>query len=558
MASQLKLRRGSTIAHNSFTGASGELTMNTDTQGLVTHDGITSGGFPQLLAADLLETTGSATIRHSTGLTVKQEIDKLHRGDDSLNDNSMSSAFSNYDSILLLGDSITEGVGAGTYTESCAWLAGRSIINATDYGWPNVQSYGYHGIINMSNALATGLLSTTGSLSATGVVSSRLSLAAGQTLTLTGVSVDFADLIYDASVSTGAIEVRLNGTLIDTNPVAGVGLQTTFPTNISTLSASGALTKESDVITFTSVGGTIVVTDVLHIRNSYASPFVYVAAKSGTAYQDYTSSTSLDELAYYLNLFRTANKKFVLLNLGTNNIYSPDKALTPASMIAQIALVIVGLTTRCTDLSVAIAVPPKAYEATWPVILSGYTYEDYVDAIVAYATTNNYALIRHDQSVLGDGTAAFYSDGVHPNSTGHTVAARNICRTLGIPVTGYIKNAYNTASPPAEVTALLNGTQVNIPMADTWGPASGNAAYTAKARKVGSVVYLSGLIQPNGSAITTVAVLPNGYFSTAKGAYVLTRNSVGVQNLFIDTGGAISVDAIAGTWVSLENIAISL
>ncbi len=45
MSSLLKLRRGSTIAHETFTGADGEITFDTDKNAIVTHDGSTVGGF---------------------------------------------------------------------------------------------------------------------------------------------------------------------------------------------------------------------------------------------------------------------------------------------------------------------------------------------------------------------------------------------------------------------------------------------------------------------------------------------------------------------------------
>ena len=45
MATQLQLRRGTTAENNAFTGAVGELTMDTDTNGLRIHDGSTVGGF---------------------------------------------------------------------------------------------------------------------------------------------------------------------------------------------------------------------------------------------------------------------------------------------------------------------------------------------------------------------------------------------------------------------------------------------------------------------------------------------------------------------------------
>ena len=46
MAKRLQLRRGTTAQNNAFTGAVGEVSVDTDTEVLVVHDGVTVGGFP--------------------------------------------------------------------------------------------------------------------------------------------------------------------------------------------------------------------------------------------------------------------------------------------------------------------------------------------------------------------------------------------------------------------------------------------------------------------------------------------------------------------------------
>ena len=53
MAKLLKLRRGTTSQHSSFTGAEGEVTVDTDKDTLVVHDGSTAGGTPLATEADL-------------------------------------------------------------------------------------------------------------------------------------------------------------------------------------------------------------------------------------------------------------------------------------------------------------------------------------------------------------------------------------------------------------------------------------------------------------------------------------------------------------------------
>jgi len=58
MAIQIQLRRGTTNQSNSFTGALGEITYNSTTGGIRTHDGTTLGG-KELLLSDLTNIAGS-------------------------------------------------------------------------------------------------------------------------------------------------------------------------------------------------------------------------------------------------------------------------------------------------------------------------------------------------------------------------------------------------------------------------------------------------------------------------------------------------------------------
>lgn len=53
MSKRIQLRRGTTTEHNTFTGADGEVTVDTDKKTLVVHDGLTVGGTPLATSADL-------------------------------------------------------------------------------------------------------------------------------------------------------------------------------------------------------------------------------------------------------------------------------------------------------------------------------------------------------------------------------------------------------------------------------------------------------------------------------------------------------------------------
>ena len=55
MAKKLQLRRGTTSQHSSFTGAVGEVTVDTDKKVVVVHDGSTAGGIPLSKASDAAE-----------------------------------------------------------------------------------------------------------------------------------------------------------------------------------------------------------------------------------------------------------------------------------------------------------------------------------------------------------------------------------------------------------------------------------------------------------------------------------------------------------------------
>ena len=63
MAKLLKLRRGTTSQHSSFTGAEGEVTVDTDKETLVVHDGSTAGGTPLAKESDV---TGKANLSGAT------------------------------------------------------------------------------------------------------------------------------------------------------------------------------------------------------------------------------------------------------------------------------------------------------------------------------------------------------------------------------------------------------------------------------------------------------------------------------------------------------------
>jgi len=72
MAVQVQARRGTTSEHSSFTGANGELTVDTDKKTVVVHDGSTAGGAP--LKRDNVTATDRLLGRSTAGAGAIEEI----------------------------------------------------------------------------------------------------------------------------------------------------------------------------------------------------------------------------------------------------------------------------------------------------------------------------------------------------------------------------------------------------------------------------------------------------------------------------------------------------
>jgi hypothetical protein len=88
---QVQLRRGTTAQHGSFTGAQGEVTVDTDKNALVLHDGSTAGG------KNLSEVTatGSTTARSSLEDRFADVVNVLDYGADNTGATDASTAFTN-------------------------------------------------------------------------------------------------------------------------------------------------------------------------------------------------------------------------------------------------------------------------------------------------------------------------------------------------------------------------------------------------------------------------------------------------------------------------------
>ncbi|MFT5788010.1 MAG: hypothetical protein ACI8SJ_000105 [Shewanella sp.] len=373
----------------------------------------------------------SAIVVEQTGNTLADEFKVEGR------DYSVKGTIENLCSVVLISDSIGESVGASSYSEGYANKLMRSLMNHVDMGAGNDRGYGHAVTINMERALQQPGLSTSGELVSLGVVDSRLRLNSGQSITIINKAIAYADIFYQADKSSGEIQIALDGKVIKQQAVNGNGVQTTFPTALNDMVGYAQEITEQQVVTITAIGGVIEVCGIKHFKHSYKSPIAYTIAKSGWGYQNYSTPEKLDEIAGYANWARSSEKKLFIINLGTNNIYNPTVAGSPAEYVTNMIKLVNGIKSRCLNSKFLISVPPKANESQWPIVDDVYRYEDYVKAISKYCIANKHGLIRHDRSTLSE--AIYYSDGVHPNDEGHSVMAATICDALAIATSFYEK-----------------------------------------------------------------------------------------------------------------------
>ena len=74
MAKQVQIRRGTTAQHLTFTGAIGEITVDTTNYRLYVHDGTTQAGFS---VPQLTELTTVSGLIQTTGTSLQNNIDNI-------------------------------------------------------------------------------------------------------------------------------------------------------------------------------------------------------------------------------------------------------------------------------------------------------------------------------------------------------------------------------------------------------------------------------------------------------------------------------------------------
>ena len=217
MATILQLRRGTTVQHSTFTGAVGEVTVDTTKDTVVVHDGTTAGGKP--LATEAYVTSAIQT---------KDNTDEITEGSTNLyfTTTRARDAFS-----ASTGISITSGAISSTITQYTDALA-RGAVSVTDSGGDGSLAY------NSS----TGVITYTGP-SATDV---RAHISAGTGVTITSGQIAIGQAVGTASNVTFN-DVTVSGNLTVSGTTTTVNTETiNLADNIITLNSNEAGTPSQN------------------------------------------------------------------------------------------------------------------------------------------------------------------------------------------------------------------------------------------------------------------------------------------------------------------------
>jgi hypothetical protein len=126
MAKQVQLRRGTTAQHASFTGAAGEVTVDTDKGVVVVHDGSTAGGIPGARDSTVLK-QGKTTIWIPAVAMMPRVTNGPSRGVTELATNDIMLPTLDFDTTTEEGAGfwirMPKAYNAGTVTFSYIWTA---------------------------------------------------------------------------------------------------------------------------------------------------------------------------------------------------------------------------------------------------------------------------------------------------------------------------------------------------------------------------------------------------------------------------------------------------
>ena len=274
MPTEVQFRRGTTAQNNSFTGAAGELSVNTDNNSLRIHDGSTAGGF-ELAKADLSNSVGTggtvfaANVGIGTTIVISgdfqlKNIQSLDATTTATIESAVAAAPNDFTSLSISGIGTVVGefnVGTGGTV-----LTGLSQAGISSVGIASAIPTATLDVVG--NAKVSETVTAVGG-NITGVLTAVSAVITDVTggLNITGVttSTSFSGNIAGTAVTTNSTGLHVVGVatvlnLNATNATAGVITATTFDgelTGAAVTTTSSGLFQNTGIATITQVSGSL-------------------------------------------------------------------------------------------------------------------------------------------------------------------------------------------------------------------------------------------------------------------------------------------------------------
>jgi len=252
MATQVQFRRGTTTQHNSFTGAAGEVTVNTTNNSLHVHDNTTAGGF-EVAKANLSNITGAVNIA-VTGIATANSI--------SIGSTQVISNTRQLQNIASL-DATTTATIEAAIVNAPNTFTDLKVTGISTLGQTNTTGLSNAGVSTLGNATAStavvtgfstfsgGASVTSGGLNVTGIVTATSFSGDGANLTNTGATL---------SAGSGAQRVVLTSLTSGVMTTAATDAELSYNSTTDTLSATNLVVSGN-----ISVGGTVTSMDVTNV-----------------------------------------------------------------------------------------------------------------------------------------------------------------------------------------------------------------------------------------------------------------------------------------------------
>lgn len=158
MGQQVQFRRGSTADHSSFTGAVGEITVDTDKDVPVVHDGSTAGGFPLVKAGDI-GTTVQAYDADTAKTDAIQTFTAGQRGEVTPVSSSSGTLTIDFDASNNFSCTLSENITTVSFSNATAGQSGSIFLVQPASGGPYTVG-GWNGAFLFSGGTAPTITAT--------------------------------------------------------------------------------------------------------------------------------------------------------------------------------------------------------------------------------------------------------------------------------------------------------------------------------------------------------------------------------------------------------------